>query len=95
MEITTETTSDKSVSVNIPAGILDTFQRTNAFLAHRYQNTVPSPEELIVFFLSGVGAHEVVTSLERQVLLLSGKQPPEYDEHLVQTYLDIQTGDGA
>ena len=67
-----------------------TFQRSNEFLTRRYKNTVPSAEDLIIFFLSGLEAHEVVAGLERQVLLLSGKQPPEQDEHLVQTYLDME-----
>ena len=95
METTTETTTDKSVCVKIPAGIMATFQRTNEFLTRRYQNAVPSPEELVVFFLSGIEAHEVAAGLERQVLLLSGKNPPDYDDHLVQTYLDMNIGDGV
>ncbi|MBC2592857.1 hypothetical protein H5P28_01155 [Ruficoccus amylovorans] len=90
METTTETTSDKSTVLRIPAEIMATFQRSNDFLTRRYQNAVPSPEELIIFYLSGIEAHEVVAGLERQVLLLSGKQPPEQDDHLVQTYLDME-----
>jgi hypothetical protein len=95
METTTETTSVKSTVLRIPAEIMATFQRSNDFLKRRYQNAVPSPEDLIIFYLSGIEAHEVVAGLERQVLLLSGKQPPEQDDHLVQTYLDMEADDVA
>ena len=95
METTSEVSSDKSLAIRIPAEVMATFQRSNEFLTRRYKNTVPSAEDLIIFFLSGLEAHEVVAGLERQVLLLSGKQPPEQDEHLVQTYLDMNIGEGA
>ncbi len=93
METTSEVSADNSQSVRIPPDIMGTFRRANEFLTRRYDNAAPSPEDLIVFFLSGIEAHEVVAGLERQVLLLSGKQPPEQDEHLVQTYLDMESSE--
>lgn len=85
-----ETATNKPLSLHMTPEIIETFERSHAFLKSRYDGVAPSPEELIIFYLSGVEPHEVVTGLERQVLLLSGKNPPDEDEHLTQTYLDMQ-----
>lgn len=84
-----ETITDKPLSVPMPQEIMSIFERSNEFLMRRYDGVAPSPEELIIFYLSGIEPHEVVASLERQVLILSGKMPPDEDEHLLQTYLDM------
>ncbi len=85
-----ETQKTEMPSLLLPPEIQATFERSNAFLARKYDGVAPSPEELVIFYLSGVEAHEIVANLERQVLQVSGKTPPDQDEHLLQTYLDMQ-----
>lgn len=86
-----ETNTNSAAPVALPLEIFEVFENSSDYLKRRYDSIRLSPEELIVFFLSGVASHEIVTSLERQVLLLSGKNPPaDEDEHLMQTYLDME-----
>ncbi|QYY35494.1 hypothetical protein [Ruficoccus sp. ZRK36] len=86
-----ETKTNSAAPVALPVEILEVFENSSDYLKRRYDSILLSPEELIVFFLSSVASHEVVTSLERQVLILSGKNPPaDEDEHLMQTYLDME-----
>ncbi len=74
----------------LPSEIQKTFERSHAFLARKYDGVAPNPEELIIFYLSSVEAHEVVANLERQVLQVSGKTVPDQNDHLIQTYLDME-----
>jgi hypothetical protein len=85
-----ETPKTAVAPLNLPPEVQATFERSYAFLARKYDGVAPSPEELVIFYLSGVEAHEIVASLERQVLQVSGRTPPDQDEHLLQTYLDMQ-----
>ena len=84
-------TSDTQLSqLRLPPEILDTFERSNAYLVRKYDGVAPSIEELVIFYLSGVEPHEIVANLERQVLQVSGKPLPDENEHLLQTYLDME-----
>lgn len=85
-----ETTQTISYFSQLPSEIQRTFGKSNEFLARKYDGVAPSPEELAIFYLSGVEAHEIVANLERQVLQVSGKELPEKSDHLLQTYLDMQ-----
>ena len=77
-------------TLQLPPEVEQTFKRANAYLLKKYDGVAPSVEELIIFYLASVEAHEVVVNLERQVLQVSGKSLPEHEDHLVQTYLDME-----
>ncbi|MDQ8184248.1 hypothetical protein [Pelagicoccus sp. SDUM812002] len=83
-------TSQPSINLILPPEIQRTFERSSAFLAYKYDGVAPSPEELAIFYLAGAEPHEVVTNLERQVLQISGSSLPDKDDHLVQTYLEME-----
>ncbi len=85
-----EATQIKTITLALPPEIQTTFERSSAFLAYKYDGTAPSPEELAIFYLAGAEPHEVVANLERQVLQVSGKDLPDNDDHLVQTYLEME-----
>ena len=76
--------------LQLPPEVEQTFKRANSYLLKKYDGVAPSVEELIIFYLASVEAHEVVVNLERQVLQVSGKSLLEHEDHLVQTYLDME-----
>ncbi len=84
------TTSPQPISLELTPEIQRTFEKSSAFLAYKYDGIAPSPEELAIFFLAGAEPHEVVANLERQVLQVSGNPLPDKDDHLVQTYLEME-----
>ena len=79
-----------TLALQLPPEIEHTFNRANAYLLKKYDGVAPSVEELIIFYLASVEPHEVVVNLERQVLQVSGKSLPDQEDHLVQTYLDME-----
>lgn len=79
-----------SISLLLPANVQETFERSSTFLKSKYNGVAPSPEELVIFYLSGIESHEIVVNLERQVLQVSGKELPNHEEHLLQTYLEME-----
>ncbi len=80
----------EALPLQLPAEIEQTFKRANAYLLKKYDGVAPSVEELIIFYLASVEPHEIVVNLERQVLQVSGKSLPDHEDHLVQTYLDME-----
>jgi len=85
-----DTAEPEKAPLSLPSEVLQTFEYSSAFLKRKYNGVAPSPEELIIFHLSGLEAHEIVAHLERQVLAVSGKEPPDKEEHLLQTYLEME-----
>ncbi len=84
------TTSPQAITLLLPPEIQRNFEKSSAFLAYKYDGVAPSPEELAIFYLAGAEPHEIVTNLERQVLQVSGNSLPDRDDHLVQTYLEME-----
>ena len=76
--------------LNLPAEVQAVFEKSSSFLARKYDGTAPTPEELMIVYLSSAEPYEVVANLERQVLEVSGLSPMDHDEHLVQTYREMQ-----
>ncbi len=84
-----ESTETDTAPIRLPANVQETFERSSSFLKRKYTGVAPSPEELVIFYLSGIEPHEIVVNLERQVLQVSGKSLPSHDDHLMQTYLEM------
>lgn len=80
----------EALPLQLPSEIEQAFRQANAYLLKKYDGIAPSVEELIIFYLSSVAPHEIVVNLERQVLQVSGKSLPDHEDHLVQTYLDME-----